>query len=158
MPSVKDKLLDPAIRPLVVRDCVALIDQAVKSTKGLSGIAVRGGYTAVKAIKSRFVEGVVDALLDEWVEKLADFEKKWEAQGKPGTLGELLVRERKDVAEALISVTDGRASTTKHTTAAKFYHRLRPSALSHTESSIPDLARLVDQYSAADFKPAAAAT
>ncbi|MFO0748632.1 MAG: hypothetical protein U1F43_23670 [Myxococcota bacterium] len=155
MASVKERLLDPQIRPLVVRDCCALIDQAVKSTKGFSGIAVKGAYQAVKAIKPRFVEGVVDALLDDWVGKLELFEK--EHEGKPGTLGDYLIEQRVRVSESLISVTDERAETTKHKTAAKFYHRLRPSALTHTEQAVPELARLVTTYGAADFKPPAAA-
>lgn len=158
MASVKDKLLEPQIRPLLVRDCCALIDQAVKSTKGFSGIAVKGAYTTVKAIRPRFVEGVVDALLDEWVDKLVAFETE-HAQGLPGTLAEHLIAHKVRVSEALISVTDERAQTTKHKTAAKFYMRLRPSALQHTEQAIPDLARLVEKYTAPDFQvPLAAAT
>ena len=62
------------------------------------------------------------------------------------------------MSEALISVTDERAQSTKHKTAAKFYLRLRPSALSHTEAAIPDLGRLVDMYGAPDFQVPAAAS
>lgn len=156
MASVKDRLLEPQIRPLVVRDCCALIDHAVKSTGGLSGFSVKGAYQVVKAIKPRFVEGVVDALLDDWVAKLALFES--EHEGKPGTLADYLVEHKARVAAALVSVTDERAENTKHKTAAKVYNRLRPSALSHTEAAIPDLARLVTQYGSPDFVPPASAS
>ena len=146
MPSITDKLLAPEVRPLLVTDCVALIDQSVKSTKGFTGIAVKGAYSSVKMIKPRFVEGVVDALLDEWIEKLAVFEKEHADKRIPGALSAYLIQERARVSEALVEVTDARAGTTKHKTAAKFYQRLRPSALAHVEQAIPDLAALVDKY------------
>jgi hypothetical protein len=155
MPSITDKLLAPEVRPLLVTDCVALIDQSVKSTKGFTGIAVKGAYSSVKMIKPRFVEGVVDALLDEWIEKLAAFEKEHTDKRIAGPLSGYLIQERARVSEALVEVTDARAGTTKHKTAAKFYQRLRPSALAHVEQAIPDLAALVDKY--AQGAPQAAA-
>jgi hypothetical protein len=148
MSSIKDRLLAPEVRPLLVTDCVNLIDHAVKSTKGFTGIAVKGAYSSVKMIKPRFVDGVVDALLDEWIEKLVGFEAEHTDKRIPGPLSAYLVQERVRVSEALIAVTDARAETTKHKTAAKFYHRLRPSALSHVEQAIPELAALVDKYGA----------
>lgn len=144
--SIKDRLLDPNVRPHLVRDCCGLIDSAVKSTKGFSGIAVKGAYSTVKAIKRGFVEGVVDALLDEWIEKLEGFEVEHTQNPGGRTLTQYLVDQRDRVAEALITVTDARAETTKHKTAAKFYHRLRPSALQHVKDAVPDLAALVDKY------------
>jgi hypothetical protein len=147
MPSIKDRLLAPEVRPHLVTDCCGLIDAHVKSTKGFSGIAVKGAYTTVKAIKPSFVEGVVDALLDEWMEKLAHFEREHTHKGASGSLSGYLVAERARVAEALVEVTDKRAETTKHKTAAKFYLRLRPSALQHVNDAIPDLAALVEKYS-----------
>ena len=148
MATIAERLLAPEVRPLLVNDCVALIDKSVKSTKGFTGIAVKGAYSSVKMIKPRFVEGVVDALLDEWIEKLDGFEKEHAEKRASGPLSAYLVQERSRVSEALIAVTDARADTTKHKTAAKFYHRLRPSALAHVEQAIPDLAALVDKYGA----------
>ena len=148
MPSITDRLLASEVRPLLVTDCVNLIDHSVKSTKGFTGIAVKGAYSSVKMIKPRFVEGVVDALLDEWIEKLGAFEREHADKRFAGPLSAYLVQERVRVSEALIAVTDARAETTKHKTAAKFYHRLRPSALAHVEQAIPDLAALVDKHGA----------
>ena len=147
MSALKDRLLDPATRPELVKDCCALIDQRVKSIKGFTGVAIKGGYAAVKAIKSGFVEGVVDALLDEWVDEMTSFEAEFHANPNgPATFGDFLVAERLRVAEALISVTDKRAETTKHKTAASVYHRLRKSALTHVEEAVPDLVEVVTRH------------
>ena len=67
------------------------------------------------------------------------------------------VAERLRVADALVSVTDARAETTKHKTAQKLYHRFRPSALINVEEGIPELASLVTRYGQRDPAPAVAA-
>lgn len=147
MSALKDRLLDEAVRPDLVKDCCQLIDQRVKAIKGFTGVAVKGGYAAVKAIKSGFVEGVVDALLDEWVEEMTAFEAEFHAStGTAETFGAFLLSEKVRVSEALISVTDKRARTTKHKTAASVYNRLRKSALGHVEEALPDLVALVTRY------------
>lgn len=137
---------DPAVRPLVVKDCCTILDRQVADKKGLSGIAIKGAFKAVKAIKPGFVPGVVDALLDEWVEKLSQFEARHAATGGETTFEAYLGEHRKEVSEALIEVTDLRAQTTKHKTAKKFYERLRPSALANVEEAVPELAQLVTKY------------
>lgn len=144
--SIKDRMLDPQVRPHLVKDCCGLIDQGVKSIKGFSGLAVSGAYSTVKAIKRGFVEGVVEALLPEWMEKLELFEQEHQGKGRTDALSSYLVEQQDRVAEALVEVTDKRAETTKHKTAAKFYNRLRPSALQHVKDNIPALAGLVDKY------------
>lgn len=151
--SVKDRMLDPQVRPHLVKDCCVLIDQGVKSIKGFSGFAVSGAYSTVKAIKRGFVDGVVDALLPEWMEKLELFEAEHTSSGRTDSLSAYIVEQQDRVAVALVEVTDKRAETTKHKTAAKFYNRLRPSALQHVKDNIPALAGLVDKYK--DGLPAA---
>ncbi len=158
MSIIAARLLDDAVRPQVVKECCAIIDHQVSAKKGFSGIAIKGAYKTVKAIKPGFVPGVVDALLDEWVAKLADFEGEHLASGGTvDTVPDFLVSQRARVAEALISVTDARAETTKHKTAQKLYHRFRPSALTNVEDGVPELATLVTQYGLSAPEPAVAA-
>ena len=158
MSTLAARLLDATVRPEVVKECCTIIDHQVAAKKGFSGIAIKGAYKTVKAIKPGFVPGVVDALLDEWVAKLADFEAEYAAKGGAAEgLADYLVAERLRVADALVSVTDARAETTKHKTAQKLYHRFRPSALINVEEGIPELASLVTRYGQRDPAPAVAA-
>ena len=147
--SLKERLLGETIRPLIVADCVKLIDRQVSQKRGFSGIAIKGAYKAVTAIKRGFVPGVVDALLDEWVDKLIIFYERWQAAGAEQSLADYLSDHRSQVAEALVSVTDDRAKTTKHKRAKKFYERLRPTALSNVQDAVPDLGRLVERHALA---------
>src|SRR5690606_41662265 len=103
----------PPVRERVVSDCVALVDEEVKGKGGISGVAIKGAYSTVKAIKPRFVPEVVDALLDEWVGKLEPYYAKWRSGGS-GSLAEYLSARSDEVAEDLLEVTDKRAARSKH--------------------------------------------
>ena len=133
------------VRERVVADCVALIDEEVKSKGGLSGVAVKGAYGTVKTIKPRFVPEVVDALLDDWVAKLEPYYGKWRGGGS-GSLAEFLTARSDDVAEDLLAVTDERAARTKHKTASKLYNRMRPSAKRNVSGAVPKLGALMEKH------------
>jgi hypothetical protein len=145
MATLADKVTKQPERAKVVEDCVHLIDAEVGKKKGLSGIAIKGAYGTVKAIKPGFVAGVVDALLDEWIAELEPFYAEYQ-QSPGGGFDTFLASRREKVAEALLHVTDGRAARTKHTTAKKLYDKLRGSAKSQVEESVPPLGALMQRY------------
>jgi hypothetical protein len=144
--TLHSHLLVPEIRPRFVRDCQRLLDDEVGAKKGLSGIAVKGAYSAVKAIKPGFVEGVLDVLLDEWVAELEPEYTAWRESAPAGKLSAHLLGRRDAVAERLLQVTDRRAAGTRHTTAKKFYDKLRGSAKAQVVEALPKVADLVDRY------------
>jgi hypothetical protein len=145
MAGLREQLLTEDIRPKLVKECSALIDQEVGRKRGLSGMAIKAAYRTVKAIKRGFVPGVVDFLLDEWVEQLETYYDDFNAAGG-GEFGSYVSGRRTEVAESLLSVTDKRAATTTHKTAARFYRRLRPSAKENVEEAVPALARIVQSH------------
>jgi hypothetical protein len=132
-------------RATVVADCVALVDEEVRSKGGLSGVTIKAAYGTVKTIKPRFVEGVIDALLDEWVGKLEPYFARWRSGGQ-GSLGEFLTARSDEVAEDLLAVTDDRARSTKHKTAAKLYDKMRPSAKKNVAAAMPKLGGLMEKH------------
>lgn len=155
MPTLVERLGVAPTRASVIADCVSLIDSQVKSKGGVSGLAIRASYATIKAIKRGFVPETVDGLLDDWLGKLQPHFDKWQ-QSKAGSFSEFLVARSDDVAEDLLSVTDGKAATTKHTNAKKLYLKMRPSAKKNVIEGIPELAKIIDKYIAAE-QPAAAA-
>ncbi len=128
-------------RPLVIEDCVALIDAQVKQ----KGFMVKSAYTVIKGIKKKFVPEVVDSLLDEWLGKIQPHYDKW-AAAKTTSLSDFMVARSDDVAEDLLSVTDGRAEKTTHTTAKKMYLKMREGAKRDVVSAIPDLAKMLEKH------------
>src|SRR5690242_9550291 len=58
MATLAEVLTSDAKKAAVVDDCCTLIDQEVSDKGGLSGIAIKAGYSAVKGIKPGFVKHV----------------------------------------------------------------------------------------------------
>ena len=105
--------LTPEKRSLLISDCVDLVDSEVKSKSGMSGIAIKGAYGAVKKIKPGFVKTVIDSLLDKWLEKLEPHHKSW---GGSGSFGDYVSKHEDAVAEDLLAVTDERAEKSDNRT------------------------------------------
>jgi hypothetical protein len=135
----------PPAREQVISECATLVDEEVKAKGGISGIAIKGAYGTVKTIKPRFVPEVIDTLLDEWVSKLEPYYAKWRAAGT-GSLAEFLTARSEDVADDLLTVTDERASRTRHKTAGKLYGKMRPSAKRNVAAAIPKLGALMERH------------
>lgn len=144
MSSLVEQIGQPPKREHVVEDCVLLIDAQVKQ----KNFVIKSAYAMIKGIKKRFVPETVDALLDDWLNKLQPHYDKW-AANKSSSLSDFLVSRSDDVAEDLLSVTDSRAERTSHTTAKKMYMKMRDGAKKNVVEAIPDLAKMIEKHVAA---------
>jgi hypothetical protein len=144
-PTLSQKILSETTRPQVVTECAELIDRQVKSKTGLKGVAIKGAYGVIKAIKRGFVPRVVDSLLPEWLERLEPYYAKW-LDGRAGAFSDFVIARSDEVAEELLAVTDARAEKTDHTTAKKYYFKMRDKAKENVVEAIPELARLVERH------------
>jgi len=144
-PSLTEQITVDPTRPRVVAECATLIDEEVKSKGGLGGVAIRGAYATIKAIKRGFVPDVVDALLNDWVGQLEPYYDRWRNGGGP-TFSDYVTARSEDVAEDLLKVTDERAARTKHTTARKAYERMRNGAKKHVAAAVPRLGKLLERH------------
>jgi hypothetical protein len=144
--TLKEQLLTDGVRPALVRECAELVDQEVSHRGGLSGLAVKGAYKTVKALRPGFVPGVINGLLDEWVAELEPFWESFGARANGASFERFLEDKRDEVAEHLLRVTDRRARVSVHKTAAKLYERLRSSAKQNVAAAVPGLARVVRRH------------
>ena len=147
MATLKDILLVPANRPKVIADCTKLIDEEVDSKGGLTGLAIKGAYALVKAVKPGFIADALDGMLDDFAMKLEPF---WvDAQAKNEPVGALMNARAPQVADALLSISDDRAARAKNATAKKAYEKLRPTGKKHVEAAVPRLGRMIAKYTSA---------
>lgn len=144
MATLTDILLVPGNRPKVVADCVQVINEEVDSKGGLTGLAVKGAYHVVKAIKPGFINEAVDHMLDDFVKRLEPFYA--EAQAKNEPVGPLLNTRAPQVADALLAISDERASRSTNQTLKKAYEKLRPTGKKHVEQAVPRVGRLIQKY------------
>lgn len=137
---------NPDMRPQVIADCVTLIDQQIKSKKGLSGMAVKAAYGLVKALKPSMIEKSVDSLLNAFTEQLQVYYQHYQEEGFNGSLEQYLSARASDVAESLLQITDRRANSSSNKTAVKAYNKLRPKGKEHVEIAVPEIGKLLDKH------------
>ena len=144
MPALSEVVKDPTRRRAVVDDCVNLIEAEVHDKSGLTGMAIKAAYGAVKNIKPGFVALAMNDLLDPFSQKVDPF---WaECQSKKANARTFFQSKRTDIANALLSITDVRAGKSDHKVLVKAYHKLRPQALSHIGDAMPRLADLIVKH------------
>ncbi|MDH3624335.1 MAG: hypothetical protein OES69_04175 [Myxococcales bacterium] len=142
--NLNDVLNDDATRTSIVEEVCQLVEDEVTKQRGLSGVAVKAGYKVVQSVRPGFVRNVVQSLLPEFAAALEPIRKKAVAQGK--SVSDYFDTHSEEVAEALLAVTDGRASSSQHGAVKRAYSKLRGSARKNVESAVPGLGRIVDRY------------
>jgi hypothetical protein len=144
--TLQDTLLQPGKRPQVVTDCEKLIDEEVAAKGGLSGLAIKGAFAMVKAVKPGMIHESVDALLDDFVARLQPFYAEWQANSGGKGVADYFVSRSSAVADALLGITDERAARSKNSTLKKAYEKLRPQGKKNVEEAVPRLGRLIERH------------
>lgn len=144
MAALAEVLTSDAKRAQVVDDCLQLIDQEVEDKGGISGMAIKAGYAAVKSIRPGFVKQVVHDLLPEFAKAVDPVYQEAKSQGRP--VGEHFSANSGRVADSLLAITDDKAKRTKSGVVKATYERLRGTAKKNVESAVPRLGRLVEKH------------
>ena len=145
MSTLSQALTDEAKKPAIVQDCLTLIDQEVGDKKGMGGMAVKAAYKTVKGIKPGFVKNVVEGPLPEFAEALEPIHQEAVAKGQP-VKGYFEINSSR-IADALLTVTDGKAERSTNRVVKSTYKKLRGSAKKNVEAAVPRLASIVEKYS-----------
>lgn len=143
--ALKESLLDESKHDALMADITALIDAEVSDKKGAGGLAVKGGYGAVKKVGPSYIERAVDALWPDFVAQLEPFWQSYNA-APAGSFSDYLVANSDQVSNALLSVTDSRIEETDKSVVKKFYGSLRGSAQKNVTEALPRLGDLVSKY------------
>jgi hypothetical protein len=144
MISLAEVLTSDIKRSQVVDDCLELIAREVDEKSGLSGMAIKAGYAAVKSIRPGFLRQAVDDLLPEFAKAVDPVWREAKEQGRPPS--EHFAANASRVADALLAITDGRAQRTKSGVVKATYERLRPTAKKNVEAAVPRLGKLVEKH------------
>ncbi|MBR8836783.1 MAG: hypothetical protein DSM106950_22895 [Stigonema ocellatum SAG 48.90 = DSM 106950] len=141
--GLSDGLLNPNKKAMVVDDCCNMIDKQLASKSGISGMALKTAFAALKGIKPGYIPEVVEQLLPECFTAL---DPLWSEGVEKGDPVEHLVSSRSEAADALLGITDARIKLSKRAIVRGTYEKLRSSAKKHVEEAVPDLALVIDKY------------
>src|SRR4051812_40429217 len=131
--SLREALTNPTKMSTVVVDCCTLVDEEVHDKSGLSGLAVKAGYAAVKGIKPGFITEVVDKLLPEFAEHLDPLWQEGKSKGDPVAF---MITNKSRAADALLSITDAKSKNAKSSMVRGTYDKLRGSAKKNVEEAV----------------------
>jgi hypothetical protein len=143
--TLAQSLLAPDVRPSVVADCDALLQQEVSAKSGVSGAAVKLAYKTVNTFKPGHIRHMVDVLLPQLLDKLEPYWADFSDSGASG-FGDYLAKRGGEVSQALLSVPDARAAASGRPTVIKAYNSVRGGAARHVEAALPQVGDLVLRY------------
>jgi hypothetical protein len=141
--GLSDNLLTADNKPLIVQDCCEMIDAKVASKSGVSGMAIKTAFAALKGIKPNYIHSVVDSLL---LPCFTAIDPLWEEGLQQGEPVEYLKANRSQTADALLGITDTKVKNSKLQVVRGVYGKLRNSAKQHVEEAIPDFAQIIGKH------------
>lgn len=148
MGILKDTLLAEEKRPTVVKDCATLVDAEVAAKRGVTGMMIKGGYKAFKAIKPGIVTKAVEHLLDDFAVVLDRYYDNYLKDEPEKKTGFDVWGKRRDVkmADDLLKVTDDIMDRSDKKAMVKIYRGLRGTAQKNVAEAVPAIGRLVMKH------------
>jgi hypothetical protein len=144
MATLTEVLTSETSKGRVIEDCCALIDAEVKDKGGISGLAIKAGYGAIKGVKPGFVRTVVSDLLPDFARALDPLYQEAKTAGKP--VADYFVAHSSQVAEALLAITDEKARKAKNALVKGTYEKLRGTAKKNVEAATPRLGKMIETH------------
>ena len=144
MASLVQAVQDQQKRPLIIKDCEALINDQVNQKRGMTGIAVKGAFKMIRSFKPGIIPRSVDDMLDEFSEKIDPFWTRCQNEKQDPT--QFFSRNSTEISNALLSITDERARNSPNKVLIKAYGSLRKKAVEHVSAALPDLAKLIAKH------------
>jgi hypothetical protein len=146
--GLSEQLLTANNKPLLINDCCNMIDQQLAAKSGISGMAIKTAFAALKGAKPGYIPYIVEQLLPQFLTALDPLWYEGEANGDPVAY---LNAKTAETADAMLSITDARIKHSKNSLVKGTYEKLRGSAKKHVEAAVPDLVQIVNKYTNADL-------
>ncbi|BAY29159.1 hypothetical protein NIES2107_10000 [Nostoc carneum NIES-2107] len=142
--GLSEELLNPTKKDLLVDDCCTMIEEQIASKSGLSGIALKTAFAALKGVKPGYIPHVVEQLLPQCFTAIDPI---WSEGVEKGNPVDYLVESRSRAADALLSVTDQRVQKSSRSIVRGTYDKFRGSAKQYVEDAVPDFAKVIGKHS-----------
>lgn len=144
MAALTETLMHETKKAAVIDDCCTLIDAEVADKGGISGLAIKAGYKAVKGVKPGFIKHAVTDLLPEFAAALDPLYQEAKAGNKP--VAAHFSANASRAADALLTITDTKARHSKSGLVKGTYEQLRGTAKKNVEAAVPRLGKLLEKH------------
>lgn len=149
IPSLSAQVLTPERTPAVNAQFVRLVEERIRKSPGLKGVALRTAVTTLNASRPDIVARAVARLLPDFIDVLeplyADYHKSHPADAAAGRgFGDYLMSRRTDAVHALMGLADERSAGATHSVYQRFYNRLRNTIAREADAIMPPLSECLD--------------
>lgn len=144
--SLSDSLLAPASRAAVIDDLVQVVDEEVRATRGLTGMAIKTAYSGATKARPDAVSRAIGKALPDLARALEPHWAGFQSSGE-GDFGAYLSRRGGEVTDAILAVADARYAGADGA-AARSYRGLRGSAATRVEAALPRLGAALQRHAA----------
>ncbi|MFH1886159.1 MAG: hypothetical protein ABIJ95_04175 [Pseudomonadota bacterium] len=146
MGKVLNRLLDENNQQAVLADCLKLVNSEVASKKGASGLMIKAGYKAFRAVRPGIVTEAMKGLLPHFAQVLDGHYTEYEAAAPGQNFSAWLSDRSGQVAEDLLAVTDQMVEQTDKRAVTGTYNRLRGMAIKNVAQAVPAVGELVESH------------
>ena len=139
------QLLEPQVRPALIKELSAFIQQTVSEQSGISGMAIKGAVSTATRVNADIIPKGINHILPDM---LGDLEPRWAEFEKAGAtdFGAFLDKDSAQVADAVMSTADRHAERINVTPLAKAYKSLRNKGAKIVEGKVPELGRILQNH------------
>jgi hypothetical protein len=153
-PTLVDLLTQPRVEPLVVQDCLRVIEREVAKPRGLLGLITAQGFQALRNFdQGQLLTKVMAGLLSEFAQALDPYYQRYQIQRREGKAWgsaadfvAYMQRHDRAVAEALLAITDRRRQKSYNPLLNLTYDNLRKPALGLVQDGVPAIAQVIATY------------
>ncbi|MEN0061604.1 MAG: hypothetical protein AAGA48_05605 [Myxococcota bacterium] len=141
--TIPELLENPAAREALFRDAEDVLADRVAQSRGLTGMAIRTGFSAFQRVQPGIVGLAVARLAPHFAPIL---ETHWAVARETDNRVAYFTMHAPTIANDLLSVTDGMADRAKNAVLVSIYRSLRGRAEAEVASAMPDVAGLLERH------------
>ena len=143
--TLQEILLAPDVQPHVCDDLNDMIKQEVADKSGVSGAGLKLAYKTATTFAPGHVRHMIETLLPNMAINLQPFWTDFNTSGG-SEFGDYLVKHGDEVAEAMLAVSDARATASRRPVIVRAYRSVRGGASKHIVAALPRVGDLVMKY------------
>jgi len=141
--NLRDQVKDEETQVSIAADCAQLMDKQVAAKTGISGLALKTAYKALKGIGPGYIPRALKSLVPQALDAL---DPMWSAGLQAGDPVDHLSQNPSETADVLLSVTDNKLSNAKNKIVIATYKKVRKSIKGDVEAAVPGLAEILGHY------------
>jgi hypothetical protein len=127
----------------IAEECAQLMDEQVATKTGISGLAIKAAYKALKGLGPGYISRAIQGLLPQ---ALRAVEPMWEEGVQAGDPVAHLSQNREQTAEILLGVTDAKISNAQNKIVIAAYKQVRKFVKGDIEEAVPGLAKIISHH------------